>query len=94
MHDVNNDYKPDIIIGGNKFGFPPQFGRLDASFGNILINNGKGNFNTISANVSGLNITGEVKDIKVIDGEIKKYLLAVRNNDYPVLYQIKDNAEK
>ncbi len=87
--DINNDQKPDIIIGGNKFGFPPQFGRLDASFGNILINNGKGNFSILPATSSGLNITGEIKDIKMIAGGDKKYLLAVRNNDFPVLYQLK-----
>ena len=42
--DINNDNKPDLIIGGNKFGFPPQFGRLDASYGDVLINTGSGKF--------------------------------------------------
>jgi hypothetical protein len=42
--DVNNDGFTDIIIGGNNFGFPPMMGRLDASFGSILLNDGKGNF--------------------------------------------------
>ena len=87
--DINNDKKPDLIIGGNKFGFPPQFGRLDASFGSVLINNGKGIFNVLPATASGLNLTGEIKDIKTIVGGDKKYLLAVRNNDFPVLYQLK-----
>ena len=87
--DINNDNKPDLIIGGNKYGFPPQFGRLDASFGNILMNNGKSDFAVLPATVSGLKITGEIKDIKVIQGGNKKYLIAVRNNDFPVLYQLK-----
>ncbi len=87
--DINHDNKPDLIIGGNKFGFPPQFGRLDANFGDILINNGQADFTVLPATVSGLNITGEIKDITTIQGGNKKYLLAVRNNDYPVLYQFK-----
>ena len=87
--DLNNDKKPDMVLGGNKFGFPPQFGRLDASFGNILINKGGGDFNVLAANVSGLNITGEIKDIKTIAGGKKEYLMAVRNNDFPVLFQLK-----
>ena len=87
--DINNDNKPDLIIGGNKFGFPPQFGRLDASFGDILINNGQANFTVLPATVSGLNITGETKDIITIQGGDKKYLIAVRNNDFPVLFQLK-----
>ncbi len=92
--DVNDDNKPDLIIGGNKFGFPPQFGRLDASFGNILINNGKGNFNSMPAMLSGINITGEVKDIISIPSGNKKYIIAVRNNDFPLMYQLKNNAKK
>ncbi|CAA9537571.1 MAG: hypothetical protein AVDCRST_MAG96-4039, partial [uncultured Segetibacter sp.] len=36
--DINNDGKPDLILGGNEFGFLPQFSRLDASYGHILIN--------------------------------------------------------
>ena len=32
-------------MGGNKLGFQPQFGRLDASYGDVFFNKGKGNFN-------------------------------------------------
>ncbi len=92
--DVNNDNLPDVIIGGNKFGFPPQFGRLDASFGNLLLNSGNGNFNAVSAAASGINITGQVKDISILKAGGKKYMIALRNNDFPVMYQFKNNAEK
>lgn len=87
--DLNNDNKPDLIVGGNKFTFPPQFGRLDASYGSILINNGKGYFNWVEPHRSGVNITGEIKDIKEIKGKNKRYILIVRNNQSPALYQIK-----
>ena len=40
--DINGDGETDLIMGGNKFGFLPQFSRLDASFGHVLINNGDG----------------------------------------------------
>jgi hypothetical protein len=42
--DLNNDSFPDLVTGGNQFGFLPQFERLDASIGDVLINDGKGNF--------------------------------------------------
>ena len=29
--DLNKDNKPDLLMGGNLFDFPPQFGRLDGS---------------------------------------------------------------
>ncbi|MEO7293702.1 MAG: VCBS repeat-containing protein, partial [Ginsengibacter sp.] len=87
--DINHDNKPDLVIGGNKFGFPPQFGRLDASYGSVLLNNGKGNFEWIESNRSGLNLTGEIKDIKEIKVKDKGYILVVRNDQFPILYQIK-----
>ena len=43
-NDLNGDGYPDLVLGGNQFGFMPQFERLDASFGDVLINDGKGNF--------------------------------------------------
>src|SRR5438045_7128873 len=42
--DVNNDGHIDLVLGGNQFGFLPQFERLDASLGDVLINNEQGVF--------------------------------------------------
>jgi hypothetical protein len=87
--DINNDNKPDLIIGGNMFGFPPQFGRLDAGFGNVLINRGNGNFDWIEPASSGLKLPNMIKDIKEITGRDSRYILIVQNDQYPVLYKIK-----
>jgi len=35
-------WKGDLVLGGNKFVFPPQFGRLDGSYGHVLLNEGDG----------------------------------------------------
>jgi hypothetical protein len=92
--DINNDGFMDLILGGNKFGFPPQFGRLDASYGDILINNHKGGFTRLDYNQSGLEIKGEVKDIQEIPSPKNKYLLFLINDDYPVLYETNDRIKK
>ena len=86
--DLNNDGKPDIVIGGNEFGFPPQFGRLDASYGSVLINHGNKQFAVLDDNQSGLEISGQVRDIKEIESGNKKRLLFLRNSEYPLLYEI------
>ena len=86
--DINNDNHADIIIGGNKFGFPPQFGRLDASYGDVLLNLGDGKFERVKPQVSGLDLRGEVRDIKVINGSNKRYLLVAINDELPRLYQL------
>jgi hypothetical protein len=91
--DVNNDGFPDLIIGGNKFGFPPQFGRLDASYGDVLINNHKGNFTRLDYNKTGLEIKGEIKDILEVSSARKKYLLFLVNNEFPVLYEFKGSIQ-
>ena len=59
--DINKDGLPDLILGGNNFGLQPQFSRLDASFGHVLLNMGKGVFNWIDAKQSGHGITGRNK---------------------------------
>ena len=87
--DMNNDGKPDIVIGGNEFGFPPQFGRLDASYGSLLLNQGNKQFKALEYDQSGLEITGQVRDIKEIKTATKRNLIFLRNSGYPVLYQIK-----
>ncbi|MFT4152763.1 VCBS repeat-containing protein, partial [Parafilimonas sp.] len=85
--DVNNDGKTDIIIGGNEDNFPPQFGRLDAGFGSMLINDGKGNFACMDCIKSGLAVRGNIRDIKEINSGHNRYLLFLRNNERPALYK-------
>lgn len=86
--DLNQDGFTDIITGGNDFDFVPQLQRLDACLGNVLLNNGKGNFIAATAKQSGLQLTGVVRDIQEIVSANNKYLLFLRNDEYPALYKI------
>jgi hypothetical protein len=84
--DVNNDGHPDLVLGGNQFQFLPQFERLDASLGDVLMNDGKGNFNWQEARRTGLQLRGEVRDIVSIKTMGETRLLFLQNNSVPVLY--------
>ena len=86
--DVNGDSKPDIILGGNLFNFLPQLQRLDASLGDILINDGKGNFRWTEASKTGMELRGQVRDMVAIKGRKKKYLLVLQNDELPVLFNV------
>jgi enediyne biosynthesis protein E4 len=87
--DVDGDGHTDIIAGGNEFGLLPQFGRLDAGFGDVLLGDGKGGFRWLSASSSGLHLGGQIRDIAVIEGKKCRYLLFLQNDEQPVLYRVK-----
>ncbi len=87
--DVNNDGFTDLVMGGNCFGFLPQFARMDASFGHVLLNNGKGDFTTLSNKQAGLELTGTIRDIKELSAKDGRYLLVLQNDELPVLFRLK-----
>lgn len=89
--DMNNDGKTDLILAGNEDNFLPQFGKLDASFGNILLNDGKGNFSNVDCIRSGLAVRGNVRDIQEVIAGKKRLLVLLRNDDFPALYKINTN---
>lgn len=86
--DVNLDGHMDIVTGGNRNVFLPQFGRLDASFGDVLLNDGSGHFTVAEHSESGIQVQGEVRDIAALPGKNRNCLLFLRNDDYPVLYEL------
>jgi hypothetical protein len=92
--DINHDDRPDLVIGGNNFNFPPQFGRLDASFGDVLLNRGGGKFETMNSQESGLDLRGEVRDIKLVKGKRKNICLSRLMTNYRDCINSKINDRK
>jgi enediyne biosynthesis protein E4 len=86
--DINHDGHPDLVLGGNEFGFLPQFGRLDGSFGHVLLGDGHGHFQYIPSARSGLNIPGQIRDIAPLRGKDQLYLLFLQNDEFPALYEV------
>ena len=89
--DINNDGNLDIIMAGNNFEFKPQYSRLDASHGSVLLGDGSLDFKWQNYNTSGFVIKNEVKHLKTIsDKSGKTYLLAAINNEKPKLFLINE----
>ncbi len=80
--DFDNDGDQDIILGGNLNGVMPEFGRYDASFGNYIENLGNLKFKFHNTG-EGLQINGEIRDIKVLDRQI----FIAKNNDSLEVYK-------
>jgi hypothetical protein len=88
VRDIDGNNTPDLILGGNEFGFLPQFGRLDASLGQVLLNDRKAGWKEISPAASGLSLTGQIRAIALIRGKQHVYLLFLRNDDTPQLFRL------
>jgi enediyne biosynthesis protein E4 len=85
--DLNKDGFVDLLIGGNEFNFQPQLGRLDASAGDMLMNDGKGWFTVTNGSRSGMNFQGQVRDIIGLKQKETTSYLFIQNNEYPVLLE-------
>jgi hypothetical protein len=88
--DLNHDGYPDVIAAGNFFDLLPQFCRVDAFNGCVLINDTKGGFYALPISASGLSFTGQVRDIVTVDLKSGKYFVFLRNNEVPAVYKIRN----
>ena len=89
--DINQDGKLDVVYAGNLYGSEVETPRGDASFGGVLLGDGKGGFKSKMPYEIGLMVKGEVKSAKKMrlpNGQ--EGILFAKNNDYLQLMRIKD----
>lgn len=87
--DVNNDGTMDIILGGNDYDFRPQFSRLDADYGSVLLNDGKEGFQWQDYEKTGFFIKEEIKHIQQFkDAQGRAYVIVAINNEKPRVYKM------
>ncbi len=87
--DVNEDGNLDLVMAGNNFEFKPQFSRLDANFGNVLLGDGKLNFEWQNYANSGFFIREEVKHLKTVrDKNNNLFLVAAINEGKPKIFAL------
>lgn len=81
--DINGDGFYDLLMGGNLYGVQPEVGRYDASYGHILINDGKGMFKDKTKEY-GFSVKGQIRDF-VVDNE---FFHIFRNNDSVLSFEL------
>ncbi len=84
VFDANSDNLPDILTCGNFYAQSIQINRNDASFGNVLINKGKGNF--IVENINGVVIKNQVSHIQPVKiNNTPAYIIALNNDSVMII---------
>ncbi|WP_454800896.1 VCBS repeat-containing protein [Mucilaginibacter phyllosphaerae] len=79
--DFDNSGTPYIMLGGNFYGFKPEVGRLDASYGQIYKYT-KNGFAYIPPVKSGIKLNGQVRSSLMIknSGGVKYYLFGLNDD--------------
>lgn len=92
--DVNNDGIMDIVMGGNNFGFKPQFSRQDASYGHVLLGDGKMGFEWQKYSDSGFFVRDEIRHLKSLkDRDGRRYLFAAINDGMPRVFEYEEKLK-
>ena len=89
--DINGDKNMDIIVAGNEYQVQVGAGRFDASYGLVLMGNGKGIFNAVSPVKSGFIIDGDVRNLKMIKSKNHSIVLAAINDEKMKAFRINKN---
>lgn len=79
-HDFNFDGNNDLLLAGNFYNTNIQMGRYDASYGQYLRGDGNGNFEFVPNRMSGLLITGDVRDLQWMTTSAGDSLIVVGKN--------------
>jgi hypothetical protein len=87
IDDFNQDGNQDMLLGGNFYGAPPEQGRYDASYGSLLLGDGKGTFAPASLQASGFIVSGEVRAIKPLQTVSAALIMVARNHGTVATFQ-------
>ena len=79
----------DLIMGGNNYEFKPQYSRLDANYGTVLLNDGTAQFGWADYDMSGYFVKDEVKHMAQIkDKNGTLFLVTAINNQKPKIHKL------
>jgi hypothetical protein len=88
MADFNQDGNLDLVLAQNFFGPQPETGRMDGGVSLVLLGNGRGDFEPLWPDTSGVVVPGDASSVIVadLDGNGSNDLLFGINDGEAVLY--------
>ncbi len=95
LDDMDADGLIDILLGGNLFRIKPQLGIQAGNYGMFLKGGKNRRFEPLSYSESGFYVSGEIRDIKLLESpNDKKSILVARNNDGPKVFNYEDGKQQ
>jgi enediyne biosynthesis protein E4 len=94
IQDFDKDGHLDALIAGNSYGTEPTTGRYDASTGNLLKGDGKGNFTVLKSRETGFVADKDVKSLAKIKLKNGTELILIGNNSAQLGAYYWQNKEK
>jgi hypothetical protein len=92
--DLDQDGDQDILGGGNISTVQPALGKLDASYGFVLENDGRGNLIPQETSATGFLVEGDVRDLKVIPlATGQQAVLVARNNNTVLVFDYQQTIQ-
>jgi enediyne biosynthesis protein E4 len=86
--DLNGDGFPDLVMGGNQYEAKPELGMNAASYGHVLINDGKGRFKNLPHELSGFFERGQIRDIVELVLNGQRHLVVLKNSEEAGVYRL------
>ncbi len=86
--DVNGDGRQDVLLAGNFDGVKPEFGRMAASDGLVLLGGENGTFTTLRPAESGFRVPGQTRGIATLRTRRGVQVVVARNNAAPLVFSM------
>jgi len=87
-YDFNEDGNLDVVIAGNMYGSEIETPRNDASYGSLLLGDGKGVFTPLPIDESGIFIKGDTKGLDLLKTKDGISIIAANNSQQPTLLKL------
>lgn len=92
--DMNQDGYLDVILVGNNYATEVGMGRYDASFGLVLMNDGRGNFNVKPHQETGFMVKGDSRSIVNVHTSSQDLVFVGRNNEEIKAFSFQNKTSK
>ena len=86
---ARNQELPYLVFGGNQSRVKPELGTQMGSYAWVLEPTGKNQWKALLPGQSGLFVPGEIRDMIQINLENKPNLVVLRNNETPLVFEIR-----